>query len=93
MIWVSKMDTEHFEFVAHGTTEDEAREKMARVFEFHCRNYTDKQDPRPFDFWNEDGVTPPSADNLHDYYGIRTYDLSEGDGFIDGSTVTLGEQA
>ena len=84
-MWIATMDTEHFAFIAKGTSEKKAREAMARAFARHCREYTRPGD-RPFshEYW---GGEEPDADKLNDVYGMRLHNLSKAEAFRDGEAI------
>lgn len=77
--WVAWMDTEHFEFHAFGDSEADARQKLADGFAAHLRA---RHPDGAFDFWSDDD-TPPTADRLGEYYGIRTLPCEAGKAYCD----------
>lgn len=86
--WIAYMDTEHFEFHAFGTSDLHAREQITAGFARHLEaRKRDADDSETFGFWNVDGTQPPSVEQLHDYYGIRTIHTGTAQAWCDGEPV------
>ena len=84
-LWFAWMDTEHFEFHAIGGTDEHAREQLAAGFARHLIASTRKGE-QPFEFWSPDGEAP-TAEKLHEYYGIRTIHASTAQAWCDGEPI------
>lgn len=46
--WIVTLETRHFSFEAHGSTEEEANEAMGRALARHAQQYR-----QPDDWWQE----------------------------------------
>jgi hypothetical protein len=92
MTIVAELQTEHFQFMAIGASEPEAREKVAECFLRHlAQTFDGDRQEATENFllvtWTEEQEKLPWVENVHEWYGIGIWDFSQHDMLRDHAAI------